>query len=154
MTGDYTFLDPLYWIDLIEDEMPRKALTICQPYAHLIALPDSDPWHKRIENRTWHTPYRGPLFIHAGISKKYLQTEDYSAPDMIFGAIIAKCELIDCFPKIWLEAEGRIKNRADVQWIKTHRHTEGPYLWVLANVEPLKEPIYCKGALGLWSAPV
>lgn len=33
-----------------------KALTICQPYAHLIAIGT-----KRAENRTWDTAHRGPV---------------------------------------------------------------------------------------------
>lgn len=40
-----------------------KALTLHQPWASLIAL-----GHKRIETRSWSTPYRGPLAIHAGKS--------------------------------------------------------------------------------------
>lgn len=42
-----------------------KCLTICQPYAALIMLPDDDDRAKRVENRTWSTNYRGPLLIHA-----------------------------------------------------------------------------------------
>ena len=44
-----------------------KALTVLQPWAWaLIHGP------KRIENRSWATYYRGPLVIHAGKSKKWL----------------------------------------------------------------------------------
>ncbi len=39
-----------------------KALTLQQPWATLIA-----EGHKRVENRTWQTAYRGPLAIHAGL---------------------------------------------------------------------------------------
>ena len=44
-----------------------KALTICQPYPHLIMLGE-----KPVENRTWATSYRGPLAIHAGKSRQWL----------------------------------------------------------------------------------
>ena len=44
-----------------------KALTICQPYAEMIANHE-----KPIENRTWPTSYRGPLAIHAGKSRAWL----------------------------------------------------------------------------------
>src|SRR6516165_9385512 len=37
-----------------------KALSVRQPFAHLIVT-----GIKRIENRFWATPYRGPLLIHA-----------------------------------------------------------------------------------------
>ena len=39
-----------------------KALTIRQPWAWAIAR-----GHKPVENRSWTTPYRGPLAIHAGL---------------------------------------------------------------------------------------
>lgn len=39
-----------------------KAITVRQPYAWAIAR-----GHKPIENRTWTTPYRGPLAIHAAM---------------------------------------------------------------------------------------
>lgn len=48
-----------------------KALTICQPYAELIARGD-----KPIENRTWPTHYRGPLLIHAGKSRAWLDGDE------------------------------------------------------------------------------
>ena len=31
-----------------------NAITIIQPFAHLITLPESHPQHKRCENRTWY----------------------------------------------------------------------------------------------------
>ena len=37
-----------------------KALSVRQPWAHLIVT-----GIKRVENRFWETPYRGPLLIHA-----------------------------------------------------------------------------------------
>ena len=40
-----------------------KAITISQPWAHLIVRGE-----KRVENRTWPTEHRGPLAIHAGKS--------------------------------------------------------------------------------------
>jgi len=39
-----------------------KILSICQPWAHAIVF-----MTKRIENRSWSTPYRGPLLIHADV---------------------------------------------------------------------------------------
>ena len=42
---------------------PSRALTLHQPWASLIAL-----GVKTIETRSWSTPYRGPLAIHAGMT--------------------------------------------------------------------------------------
>lgn len=47
-----------------------KALTVQQPYASLIA--SGEKW---IENRSWHTNYRGPLAIHAAKSSKYIKSK-------------------------------------------------------------------------------
>lgn len=72
-----------------------KALTICQPYAELIARGS-----KRIENRTWPTAYRGPLVIHAGKSRDWLDPDtdaiDYPDGDLVFGAFIAIADLVGC----------------------------------------------------------
>ena len=40
---------------------PTAALSIMQPWAWLIVTGRKD-----IENRTWHTKFRGPVFVHAG----------------------------------------------------------------------------------------
>ena len=73
------------------------ALTIQQPYAHLIALPDDDDRAKRVENRNWSTNYRGPLAIHAGKGRDYMDEYDLKEfPDMAFGAIVAVAHLAGC----------------------------------------------------------
>lgn len=190
------------WISL-------RALTVCQPFAHLIALPDSDDRMKRVENRTWHTPHRGELLIHAGRSRKWLDLgtvpdpkcdacrgtgfvdvetgrsivpgvgwggmnmaaecgceveadETYGIPidAMAFGAVVATCRLIDCFPLVgpngeWGWARGEIPTAVRMRhpWIAGHVHVEGPWCWVLSDVVRLREPIPWKGAQGLWNVP-
>ncbi len=139
-----------------------KAITICQPYPHLIMLPDSDPRHKRVENRTWPTNHRGPLLIHAGKSREWLSIErdpdghefdaDYEIPlkDMPFGAIVAKCNLVACWHI------GDIKRGefdAEFPWLRSHEHANGPWCWVLADIEPLAEPIPWRGMQGLFEIP-
>lgn len=78
-----------------------RALTICQPYAHLIVTQQAElpigAVPKRVENRTWETRYRGLLLIHAGKSMKFLHGDDRTKyPEMKFGAIIGIAHLIDC----------------------------------------------------------
>lgn len=69
-----------------------KALTILQPWAHLIAF-----GAKRVENRSWITGYRGPLVIHAGKSDRLITERDRELyPAMAFGAIVAVAELVEC----------------------------------------------------------
>jgi hypothetical protein len=67
-----------------------KALTICQPYAHLIVRGE-----KRVENRTWPTRYTGPLAIHAGKSRQWLSPGDVPAFELkgdplVFGAELSR----------------------------------------------------------------
>ncbi|HWR07118.1 ASCH domain-containing protein [Sporomusa sp.] len=95
-----------------------KAITILQPFASLIAC-----GAKQIETRSWPTKYRGPIAIHAGVSKKYYGIEhkepffsvledqittiaDVGGPveaewdevgvDLPYGAVIAIADLVDC----------------------------------------------------------
>lgn len=144
-----------------------KALTICQPYAHLICLPDDDDRRKRVENRTWPTNYRGPLLIHAGKNRKWLELndakdrdEEYDLPlaDMTFGAIVGIADLRDCVELRKDRYNGRrLPFPENVQrrwpWLALHEHTEGPWCWVLQEVRRFEKPIPYKGAQGLFDVP-
>lgn len=124
-----------------------KALSICQPYAHLIVVTKE----KRIENRTWPTNHRGPLAIHASKTRCWLSPgENRHCPGMAFGAIIGLCKLKDC---IAIDAVYRRKLRSDQSWIYDHEHTEGPWCFELADVLELVTPIPYRGQLGLFEIP-
>lgn len=126
-----------------------KALTICQPYAELIARGD-----KRVENRTWPTNYRGLLYIHAGKSLEWIDEvggcdAQYGirVADMSFGAVMAIATLADC---INFEDLYRTNNYSEkYPWLRKHEHTNGPWCWILTDVKRVK-PIPWRGALGLW----
>ena len=49
-----------------------KALTLYQPWATLVAI-----GAKKIETRSWSTPYRGPLAIHAGKCRDYIFDQSF-----------------------------------------------------------------------------
>ena len=131
-----------------------KAITICQPYASLILLPESDPRHKRVENRTWEC-WRSligqRIAIHSGASRKWLETWPGQMPvPMPFGsvlgtAVIAASLLIDDI------RSGRHTVR--FPWLLEHQHAVGPVCWVLENIRPLSVPIPCSGRQGLWDLP-
>ena len=145
-----------------------KCLTVCVPYPYLMFLPRDDPRWKGVENRTWRTSYRGPLLIHAGLSKRFLhlvgkgnlpmfpKDEEYDIPlsEMKRGVIIGQVDLVDC-----LSVYGphhRFSDPSAIRrfpWLLGHRHVEGPVCWVLANARKLVEPIPFKGAQGLFSVP-
>lgn len=112
-----------------------KALTICQPWAHLIVHGE-----KRIENRRWYTDHRGQLAIHTGKSKAWLGTAGDDEPPrdkLVYGAVIGVAELVDCV---------RVEN------LPPHlasRFAEGPWCWVLDKVRAVR-PVSCRGERGLW----
>lgn len=160
-----------------------KALTICQPFAHLIVLTDDDPRAKRVENRRWQTNYRGPLLIHAGKSREWLELDDtgtrdeeYDIPlaDMTFGAIVGIAQLVGCvqlgslrIEQAYVELNGQVlMDESNVTrkvvpdwaarkwpWLAAHQHTEGPYCWVLAECRRFDRPIPYRGAQGLFEVP-
>lgn len=125
-----------------------KALTICQPYAELIARGD-----KRVENREWPTRYRGPILIHAGKSRDWLNGEtDIELANEFgrrieFGAIVAKAQLVAC---LHIDDIDRGKYDKDFPWLRDHNHTSGTWCWILDEVERLPEAIVWRGAQGLW----
>lgn len=133
-----------------------KALTICQPYAHLIVL-----GKKRVENREWFTAYRGPLLIHAGKSRAWLDIEvdsergehDYQTliplRDMAFGAVVGLASLVDC---LHIDRIHLGQYDAKYPWLKSHEHANGTWCWVLERVKRFVSPASMKGALGLWDA--
>lgn len=120
-----------------------KALTVCQPWAWLII---HGP--KLIENRTWRTNYRGPLAIHAGKSRRFLDDvpadelrmidPSFAIDDLAFGAVIGTVELVDCVP---------------VAEVKGNCWAAGPRCWVLKDPRPLAEPIEVRGRQLLWNLP-
>ncbi len=121
-----------------------KALTICQPYAHLIVT-----GKKRVENRGWSTRHRGLLLIHAGKSKEWL-CGDVPSPDMAFGAVVGAAQLLDC---LHIDEIRQGTHEARYPWLSAHLHTEGPWCWLLDDVRRFDPPMSCKGAQGLWTVP-
>jgi hypothetical protein len=137
-----------------------KVLTICQPYAELIIRGD-----KLVENREWQPggspPYRGPLLIHAGKSKSWLNLVkvgndemdveyDIMVSEMTFGAVIGVVDLVQCLHINQLRGpycDDRYRQLA------YHEHTHGPYCWILENPRRFDPPIPCRGMQGLWDVP-
>lgn len=121
---------------LFETAQP-KALTVQQPWAFLITS-----GRKPIENRSWQTQYRGPLYIHAGkrmhsmpmpeIERIFDLTIDPALLE--FGAIIGRVELVN------------IVARSTSPWFS------GPYGWILEKPEPCL-PIPLRGQMGLFDLP-
>jgi hypothetical protein len=119
-----------------------KAITICQPWAELIAC-----GKKRVENRRWRTRYRGPIAIHAGLSRRWFGTTTYftaeQCEDLPRGVIVAVAELVDCI-RIDELSRGRF---ADPE---LQEYAYGPHCWILERVRRLDSPIRAIGQQRLW----
>ena len=116
--------------------LSQPALTIRQPYAWLIVQ-----GIKPVENRTWSTNYRGPLFIHAAVRLHDHSIETIEKRHDIrinrdalqFGGIIGRVELVDV--------------------VRAHPSPffEGPFGWVLRSPVPLPFRAL-RGGQGLFEA--
>lgn len=115
------------------------ALSIRQPWAWLVA-------HglKPVENRTWPTPQRGPVLLHAGLVfdaqglQHVLATwpalRDSLPQSFDLGGVVGVADLVDCVqqhPSPWFT---------------------GPYGHVLQNARPLPL-LRMLGKLGYWHVP-
>lgn len=122
--------------DCISSRM--KALSIKQPWAWAILHAG-----KNIENRPRRTNYRGTIAVHASLKlfpgwEEYYPNRALKVPpleDLSIGAIIGFVDIVDCVE------DSRSK------WFL------GPFGYVLENPQPLRRPVPCKGALGLWEVP-
>ena len=112
------------------------ALSLWQPWASAIAL-----GLKKIETRSWYTPYRGPLLIHAAKTR-----QGGSAPArwgaVPYGALVARCILVDV-----VRAENAHVSEAEGQW---GDFEPGRWAWLLRDVVPLSPPIPWRGRQGLF----
>jgi activating signal cointegrator 1 len=127
-----------------------RAITICQPYPRLILIGE-----KPVENRTWYTDYRGPLAIHAGKSRAWLDDDDEqqaldAGDPLVFGAVVGVCTLADCLRVATIE-----KGRFDSLYpqLKSRAHCHGPWCWVLTEVKQLTKPVPYKGQQGFFNIP-
>ena len=133
-----------------------KALTIKQPWASAVAFAGKD-----IENRSWQTPYRGPLAIHAGAA--FVKDELYETMRVVRGDV--KRPLIDSInrgrKKYGLE---KIEDSLDQSCfvaigmiVASVEKSSSPWFggdewgWVLTGVIPI-EPVRRTGKLGIWDS--
>ena len=115
------------------------ALSIRQPWAWAIIV-----GRKRIENRTWRTRVRGRIAVHSSrrpdqhwraLVAMLVGAERESCEQSPLGCIIGTVELVACVDESDDPAFG------------------GDVGFVLADPQPLAEPIPCKGRLGFWAVP-
>ena len=110
-----------------------KALSVRQPYSWAIIHGGKD-----VENRTWHSDFRGPVLIHAGLHWHEVGPEALARKmrmavpcDMPLGGIVGMVEIVDCV------------TRHPSRWF------EGPYGFVLRKPRALTFTP-CPGHLGFY----
>mgnify|MGYP000164355402 CR=1 FL=1 len=156
-----------------------KAISLWQPHAQLIAI-EAKPF----ETRSWQTPYRGKIAIHAGKNqeeiagmqqriKSFKERELWTEQKDTFLSEMArsvnewgKAHGLDGFK--WKDFSfGAVVAIADLTAIYPTRDlhlelpaslfgdfTPGRYAWKLTNVEMLKTPYLLRGQQGLWNLPM
>ena len=133
-----------------------KALTLTQPWATLVALGE-----KAIETRSWYTPFRGEIAIHAamgfpGWAKRLCFEEPFSivlskhglSPDNLpLGRILCTVSLEDC-----IETRSLNPDYPSEQERAFGDFSYGRFAWLLAGPLQTFDPApYVKGHLGLWN---
>lgn len=134
-----------------------RALTLYQPWASLVAV-----GAKRVETRSWYTPYRGPLAIHAGRSAEglplcreepfcsALAEAGYPTPrELPLGAIVATCVLTRCLP-----VSNGLYDTLDLDSLSERErafgdYSPGRYAWLLSDIIRVV-PVPVRGFQGLW----
>lgn len=116
------------------------ALTVRQPHAGRIAS-----GVKRHELRSWVTPYRGPVLVHAGAA-----TEAGADEGAVRSAFVAVVWLAGAQP--WRELSPFAEAEAR-RWASPDRYgVDRCRVWVFTASVALDEPIaYVAGRLGLWA---
>lgn len=140
-----------------------RVLSVAQPFAALIVA-----GIKPVENRSWATPYRGQICVHASQSRRWLTAEtrawladiaddDLKLADWLadhwpagrspkslsISAIVGRVEVVDC-----REAEA-VRLAELTPW-----HALDGFAWRLANPARFNTPIPCGGKLNLWKPAV
>jgi hypothetical protein len=135
--------------------MNIKALSLHQPWASLIAA-----GAKHIETRSWDTPYRGLLAIHATLEspratlalanadpmRGALQAAGITTADRLpRGCILALCRLTACEP---------VSTPPPYPESAYGEYTPGRFAWRLDDIWALPEPLPARGSQGLWSVAI
>lgn len=118
-----------------------SALTIRQPWAWAIVA-----GHKLVENRSWRTRYRGPLYIHAGRLDSPQEREKCTAICTALGIEIPDVRTL---PTHAIIATAQLVDVVNIENAETSPWASGPWCWILSNVQPIT-PVPMRGALKLW----
>jgi len=120
---------------------PTRAISIIQPWAWLISR-----GIKPVENRTWLTKFRGPVYIHA--SKRLSLDEYFKAWSLLHSVMPGELTL----PVMSSLPRGALVGVANITDCVTEHSSPwffGPYGFVMEDARAIP-PIPMKGRLGVW----
>jgi hypothetical protein len=129
-----------------------RVLSIRQPHADHVIF--GTKW---CENRTWRTHYHGELFIHAS---RWDGPSDQQTPgNGEVSSIIGSVRLVDVVgDRDQGVTDAEVHKVAKSHGLSTKRecmaHVSGPVCWILTEAKPLKDPVPCKGQLGVFTRAV
>ena len=115
---------------------PLPALSVRQPWADLIVWGIKD-----VENRSWPTPFRGRLLIHAG---RRVDREAIARLERRFGVVL---------PAGYEPRRGVLLGSVEVvDCVDAHpsRWFQGPWGFLLRAPRELPRPVPCRGRLGIF----
>jgi len=115
-----------------------KALSVQQPWAGLIVT-----GIKAVENRTWATTYRGPLWIHAG--KRYDEAAVDLLPKSFAGPLPRACAVRGAVIGAVVLTDVR-QDLSENEWAQLET-----WHWYLSDPYVLSEPFKFKGRLRIFT---
>jgi hypothetical protein len=161
-----------------------RALSLTAPYPHLIAAESITPgFGKAHETRSWSTPFRGWLAIHAAKNLKPVDGRDglvnlcrtepfrsallayltwanqshwtYIGEALPLGHVVAVAKLTECYQILQdgLWAHSTTRPLPRGNDLHFGDYTPGRFAWHLTQIRALPEPVPCRGAQGLWAVP-
>lgn len=145
---------------LFDSDIPRVCgLSLWQPWASLVAI-----GAKRRETRSWKTPYRGFIAIHAAKkqdlpSLRLCQDRSFStalskagyhkAVDLPFGCFVAIARLVEISPTDTVKP--LLIRLSELDEIAFGDYSPGRYAWKFEDIQRLEMPIPARGYQGLWN---
>ncbi len=148
------------WLSVLLQRDTVRTLSMTDPWGTLVAL-----GAKKIETRSWPTPYRGPLAIHSaktlppkaaaccdtspfcqaleGGGYRWQPERGHNLWGLSLGHIVAV---------VWLDEVQRITPAFQVAEPERSfgLFSPGRYAWMFSQVYRLPAPIPTRGALGVW----
>jgi hypothetical protein len=145
------------------DKIPTLALTLWRPWPYAFFYLGDDC--KRVENRPW-APWERVIgtriALHAG--KHYdkeahrrilgLRSDPRAEHEGIVGTGIVRGWVKDAAEDQLFDINyGGLVTADEAQQAYTSHWFFGPFGWIFVDCQPLKRPVPCRGAQGLWKIP-